>query len=87
MGTIAMSTTCELRIKQFSDQFPNYWVSFDNMNFYAKVRDQRQYNQNQLLHYIAGYAAMNPKGRVTKTLTRHGFIKCGEPDGERPVAG
>ena len=65
----AVAASCELGIKQFRNQFPNYWVSFDNMNFYAKVRDERQYNQSQLLHYTAGYIAMNPKGRVTKMLT------------------
>jgi len=65
----AVATSCELGVKQFHNQFPNYWVSFDNMNFYAKVRDERQHNQSQLLHYTAGYVAVNPKGRITKMLT------------------
>src|SRR5947199_4398732 len=65
----AVAASCKLGIKQFHNQFPNYWVSFDNMNFYAKVRDERQHNQSQLLHYTAGYITMNPKGRVTKMLT------------------
>ncbi|MCJ1342648.1 hypothetical protein MMC31_000835 [Peltigera leucophlebia] len=32
-----------------------FFVLYDNMNFYEKVREQRMYNQNHQVNYTAGY--------------------------------
>jgi hypothetical protein len=38
---------------------PRFWISFDNMDFLARVRDQRLDHQGELFHYCAGYVAIN----------------------------
>lgn len=32
-----------------------FFISYDNMNFYEKARDQQFYNRGTLLNYTAGY--------------------------------
>ncbi len=36
-------------------QTQRFFISYDNMNFYEKVRDQRLYNKAHIVNYTAGY--------------------------------
>ena len=47
-------------LREMCKQGGVFFVSFDNMNFYARVRDQTLHNQSVLQNYTAGYVAFNP---------------------------
>lgn len=57
-------------LKEWAGLFPPHFVSFDNMNFYGRVRDQRLDNSSELLNYTAGFVGMNPETHRTAMFTR-----------------
>jgi hypothetical protein len=67
LSSIAESAKQDLL--NFLSQYPQAWWCADNMDFYQKVRDQRQNNQSALTHHIAAYAAVNPKSTLKTMLT------------------
>ena len=36
-------------------QTQRFFISYDNINFYENIRDQRLYNKVHIVNYIAGY--------------------------------
>jgi hypothetical protein len=47
------------------------FVSFDNLNFYAKVRDQRVDNSHHgIINYTAGYVAMNRNATAKEMFSK-----------------
>lgn len=67
MKTIAKKSLENLRI--VPSEYPRFWISFDNMDFQARVRDQRLDHQGSLMHYCAGYVAINQDGDSGPMLT------------------
>jgi hypothetical protein len=57
-------------LKKFASTFPSFFVSFDNANFYARVRDETLHNIAEMLNYTVGYVAFNPLSRVRCLFTR-----------------
>ena len=57
-------------LKKFASTFPSFFVSFDNANFYARVRDETLHNIAEMLNYTVGYVAFNPLSRVPRLFTR-----------------
>jgi hypothetical protein len=57
-------------LKEFASTFPALFVSFDNANFYARVRDETLHNLAEMLNYTVGYVAFNPLSRVRGLFTR-----------------
>jgi hypothetical protein len=53
----------------FPSLFPLFWTSFDNMDFLAWVRHQCLDHQGELMHYCAGYVALNLIGVYGLMLT------------------
>ena len=51
-------------LRKWAASCPAFFISFDNLNFYAHVRDQRLLNRNQMINYTAGYIAINPWTRA-----------------------
>lgn len=56
-------------LRNVPSEYPRVWVSFDNMDFSARVRDQRLDHQGSLRHYCAGYVAINQDGGRGPMLT------------------
>jgi Family of unknown function (DUF6589) len=67
MKTIAEKAFQSLR--NLPSEQPRFWISFDNMDFHARVRDQRLDHQGSLMHYCAGYVAINRDGDIGQMLT------------------
>ena len=67
MKTIAAASMQILRNIPTED--PQFWYSKDNMDFTARVRDQRLDHQGELMHYCAGYVAINRVGISGPMLT------------------
>ena len=51
-------------LQRIPAEYPQFWTSKDNMDFMARVRDQRLDHQGALLHYSAGYVAINRFERI-----------------------
>ncbi|TMC24704.1 MAG: hypothetical protein E6J34_00115 [Chloroflexi bacterium] len=51
-------------LQRIPTEYPQFWTSKDNMDFMARVRDQRLDHQGALLHYSAGYVAINRFERI-----------------------
>jgi hypothetical protein len=58
MKSIAADSGVELR--KLAATFPPLFAYVDNMNFYARVRDQRLDNQAEMQNYTVGYIGLNP---------------------------
>jgi len=67
MTGLAESAAEELH--KFCAAKPRFFVSFDNMNIFARVRDQRLHNQSELLNDTAGYVAANRKSIEEQMFT------------------
>jgi hypothetical protein len=67
MKTVAQESLQILRT--IPSKYPQFWISFDNMDFHARVRDQRLDHQGSLMHYCAGYVAINRDGDSGPMLT------------------
>lgn len=48
------ASAVKTRLKELVWQ-DRFFLSFDNMNFYARVRDQRLHNKNRQINFTAGY--------------------------------
>jgi hypothetical protein len=46
-----------------------FFISFDNANFYARVRDQRENHQAEMINYTVGWVGMNPLCRAKRMFT------------------
>jgi hypothetical protein len=57
-------------LKTFVSTFPSFFVSFDNANFYARVRDETLHNIAEMLNYTVGCIAFNPLSQVRCLFTR-----------------
>src|SRR5579859_512775 len=66
MKTIAKASIQILQ--NIPSEYPGFWFSKDNMDFAARVRDQRLDHQGALMHYCAGYVAINLLGAIPRTL-------------------
>lgn len=58
MKSIAEDAKAEL--KKLAAQLPPMFAFVDNMNFHARVRDQRLDNQAEQQNYTVGYCGLNP---------------------------
>jgi hypothetical protein len=58
MKSVAEDTAAELR--KLAADFPPLFAYVDNLNFYARVRDQRLDNRAEMLNYTVGYVGVNP---------------------------
>ena len=67
MKTIAKKALQNLQT--LPSEQPQFWISFNNMDFHAQVRDQRLDHQGSLMHYCAGYVAINREGDIGQMLT------------------
>jgi hypothetical protein len=68
----AMKTIADASMQLFRKipvKHPHFWFSQDNMDFAARVRDQRLDHQGELMHYCAGYVAINHVGMTGSMLT------------------
>ena len=50
--------------------YPNSWIFLDNINFYARVRDETQHNQQALQNWVAGYIAINLLSKFQEQFTK-----------------
>jgi hypothetical protein len=60
----AMKAVAKVALSDLQTVFhihPRSSIVFDNMDFTARVRDQRSDHQGKLLHYCAGFLSINPK--------------------------
>ena len=57
----SMAADAALKLRNWKFHIPPTIVVFDNLNYYAKTRDQRVHHQPQLLNYTAVYVAYNQK--------------------------
>lgn len=58
MKSIARDSSVELR--KLATSLPPLFAYVDNMNFHARVRDQRLDNQAEMQNYTVGYIGLNP---------------------------
>src|SRR5579864_5111712 len=63
----------EADLRKWAESFPVFFVSFDNLNFLAAIRDARLLNRSQLINYTAGYIAFNPWSR-SQTMFKQSAI-------------
>ena len=73
MKTIAAAAMKILR--NIPKEYPHAWFSKDNMDFTARVRDQRLDHQGELMHQCAGYVAINVLGIRGPRLTANDINK------------
>ena len=67
MREVAVRAEAELRL--LAEKMPAFFSSFDNMNYYAKVRDERQHNLSQQVNEMVAYIAYNPRSRTQNMFT------------------
>ena len=58
MKAVARDSAAELR--KLAAEFPPLFAYVDNMNCYARVRDQRVDNRAEMQNYTVGYIGLNP---------------------------
>src|SRR5579859_4918924 len=69
LATRAMAKdSAEQLRKQWKFHVPAPFSVFDNLNYYARVRDQGLHNQPKLLNYTCSYVAYNPQTRLKRQL-------------------
>jgi hypothetical protein len=67
----AISEDCTRELKRIAATKPAMFVSFDNLNFYAKVQDQRVDNSHHgIINYTAGYVAMNRNATAKEMFSK-----------------
>ena len=65
----AISKKACAQLRQIPSKFRRFWVSFDNVDFLTRVRDQRIDHQGALLHHCIGYLAISLIHKDLPTLT------------------
>src|SRR5271169_4688589 len=68
-GMTGLAESAAEELHKFCAAKPRFFISFDNMNIFARVRDQRLHNQSELLNYTAGYVAANRKSIEEQMFT------------------
>ena len=58
MKSVAADSVTQLR--RLAADFPPLFAYVDNMNVFARVRDQRRDNRAEMLNYTVGYIGLNP---------------------------
>jgi hypothetical protein len=66
----SMAESCREEVRGWAKSYPPWQWVFDNMNFYAKKREQRTHHQAEMLNYTVGFLSWNPKMSLTRCLTQ-----------------
>jgi hypothetical protein len=66
----SMAEDSAVQLQNWKDHIPAPIVVYDNLNYYARKRDQRLHNQADMLNYTACYVAYNPATRLNRRLLR-----------------
>jgi hypothetical protein len=59
-GMKSIAKDAKVQLQELAAQFSPIFAFVDNMNFHARVRDQRLQNQAEQQNYTVGYVGLNP---------------------------
>ena len=67
LETIAESVKAAIRMMAIL--YPSFFISFDNMNIFARVKGERLHNQEGLLNLTSAWVDINPESNAKHMLT------------------
>ena len=67
LETIAESVKAAIRMMAI--QYPSFFISFDNMNIFARVKGERLHNQEGLRNLTSAWVGINPESKAKHMLT------------------
>jgi len=65
----AIAISVKESVRTLAKRFPSFFVSFDNMNIFARAKGQRLHNQGGLLNLTSAWVGINPKSKIKHMLT------------------
>lgn len=66
---VAIAMSVKEAILTIAILFPSFFISFDNMNIFARVKGERLHNQERQLNLTSAWVGVNPESRIKHMLT------------------